>query len=287
MSKSHEELSETHIVGSTTTEWVVAAKDCPELGVHFIKHVGVVDAAAPCKMVRMKLSGAYLMASLEGAGLILLDGRWRTCRKGLACMAPPHARHAFHATQGKRWKFCWVRYEQPSELKPMISVMAPVLAKYDGRPLASAIMGLRAECEGVREAQAIHHWVELIQMYALRFAHPWRADDRLGRLWSAVGESPGENWTLAKLAQMSHSSAEHLRRLCQRELGRSPMRQVTHLRMQHAVRLLQSTDDTIESVAGAVGYANPYVFSNTFKKWTGRRPSAFRSKNRGHEREAR
>ena len=278
MSKSHEELSETHIVGPTTEEWVVTAKDCPELAGHFIKHVGVADAAAPHEMVRMKLSGAYLMASLEGEGQILLDGRWRICPKGLACMAPPHALHAFHASAGKRWQFCWVRYEQPRELKPIILAMAPVLAKFDGRALASAIMGLRAECEGMREARAVQQWVELIQMYVLRFAQPWRPDDRLGRLWIAVGESPGENWTLAKLARMAHSSEEHLRRLCQRELGRSPMRQVTHLRMQHAIRLLQSTDDTIESVASAVGYANPYVFSNSFKKWTGRRPSAFRQK---------
>ncbi len=279
MSKSHEELSETHIVGPATQEWVVAAKDCPELAGHYIKHVGVADAAAPYEMVRMKLSGAYLMASLEGEGQILLDGRWRTCRSGLACMASPHAQYAFHAPAEKRWKFCWVRYQQPRELKPIISSMAPVLAKFDGRALASAIMGLHAEYGGVREARAIQQWVELIQMYVLRFAQPWRSDDRLGRLWSAVGESPGEYWTLTKLARMAHSSEEHLRRLCQRELGRSPMRQVTHLRMQHAVRLLQSTDDTIESVAAAVGYANPYVFSNTFKKWTGRRPSAFRRKN--------
>lgn len=61
-------------------------------------------------------------------------------------------------------------------------------------------------------------------------------------------------------------------------MGRSPMRQVAHLRMQHAAQLLRTTDATIESIADAVGYANPYVFSNAFTKWTGSRPSAFRGR---------
>ena len=276
MSKSHERISETHIVGDATMERIATAGECPILRNYHIKHVGVADAAAPYKMVRERLSGAYLMASLQGEGQILLDGRWQSCGAGIACMAPRHALHAFHPTAGKRWRFCWVRYEQPDEQKPIISAMSPVLARYDGRALGSAIEGLCSEVEGERDSNAMHQWVELIQMYALRFAEPWRSDDRLWRLWNAVTESPAEDWSLEKLADRAHCSPEHLRRLCQREMGRSPMRQVAHLRMQHAAQLLRTTDAKIEAIAEAVGYANPYVFSNAFNKWTGSRPSAFR-----------
>lgn len=276
MSKSHEKISETHIVGRATKERIAAAIDCPILRSYHIKHVGVADAAAPYRMVRERLSGAYLMASLQGEGQILLDGRWQSCGRGLACMAPRHAQHAFHPTPDKRWRFCWVRYEQPDEQKPIISAMSPVLARYDGRALCSAIEGLCAEVEGERDTNAMHQWVELIQMYALRFAEPWRSDDRLWKLWNAVSEEPASDWTLEKLARLAHCSPEHLRRLCQKEMGRSPMRQVAHLRMQHAAQLLRASDGTIEAIAEAVGYANPYVFSNAFTKWTGSRPSAFR-----------
>jgi AraC-like DNA-binding protein len=110
----------------------------------------------------------------------------------------------------------------------------------------------------------------------MRFAQPLRGDDRLWHLWELVGRELSRRWTLPALARASHLSAEHLRRLCKQQLGRSPRQQVTYLRMQRAGELLATTDDKIEAIAAAVGYENPFVFSTTFKKWIGWRPSEFR-----------
>gem|GEM_PF-5729283 len=52
--------------------------------------------------------------------------------------------------------------------------------------------------------------------------------------------------------------------------------------MQKAAELLAKTDDQVESVASAVGYANAFVFSNTFKRWVGWRPSEYRKKDHHH-----
>ena len=124
----------------------------------------------------------------------------------------------------------------------------------------------------------MHHWVELIQTYVLRFAQPWRMDERLSLLWERVAERLPEEWTLHDLAHLAHMSEEHLRRLCTQQLGRSPMRQVTYLRMRRAAELLATTNAKIESIALEVGYQNPFVFSTTFKKWIGWRPSEHRVK---------
>ena len=56
------------------------------------------------------------------------------------------------------------------------------------------------------------------------------------------------------------------------------MQQVTFLRMQRAAELLSTNNDKIEVIAASVGYQNPFVFSTTFKKWIGWRPSEFRAK---------
>jgi hypothetical protein len=90
---------------------------------------------------------------------------------------------------------------------------------------------------GAMDPVALHHWVELIQTYVLRFAQPWRGDDRLWRLWEVVDRSLHQSWTLEKLCQFSHFSSEHLRRLCRQQLGRSPMHHVTYLRMKRAASL--------------------------------------------------
>jgi len=280
MSRKHDHLSETHILGPDTREWRVRAEECPALGMHHIAHVGVADAAVPYEVVRMDLSGTYMLSCVAGRGRILIDGRWQICKAGSACFAPPHAMLAFHAEPGTRWEFSWVRYTHQTGQKAIMSASSPALTRFDPLPLRSAVMGLYQEVQGAVAPPTVSHWVEIIHLYVTRFARPWQTDDRLGHLWERVSVSLQESWTLERLAQHCHLSAEHLRRLCRRELGRSPMQHIIYLRMQHAAKLLSTTEDKIETVASAVGYENPFVFSTTFKKWVGWRPSEYRAKQR-------
>jgi AraC-like DNA-binding protein len=280
-------LAETHILDGNLAQWVVRvdkrdprswlseAPNCPALGQYQIAHVGVWHTRAPFRVVRTHLSGTYFMACFAGKGKILVDGRWKTCGAGMACLLPPHTLNAFHAVADQEWRYCWVRYQQPPEQQPIASVSTPVLARYDCQPLRAAILGLHYECAGASVPSAMHHWVELIQTYVLRFAQPLQEDFRLWHLWENVAANLAEHWTLEKLAGKAHMSGEHLRRLCHRQLGRSPMHHVTHLRMRQAVELLASTDEKIESIALAVGYASPFAFSNAFKQSTGWRPSEY------------
>lgn len=290
MSGKHDSLSETHIIGPGTSQrvvrmdthdlrpWLQDARICQTLGLHQIAHVGIADAATPYRVVRKDQGGTYLLACFGGKGRILVDGRWQACAAGTACLLPPHTFNSFEALPDSRWQFCWVRYEEPREKKPIVAASSPVLAKFDSQPLRHAIEGLYCECGAGMSPGALHHWVELIQLYVLQFAQPWQGDDRLWRLWNRVVEELDQEWTLDKLASISHVSSEHLRRLCRRQLGRSPMQQVTFLRMQRATELLSTTNDKIEVIASEVGYQNPFVFSTTFKKWIGWRPSEFRSR---------
>ncbi|MEY3896574.1 MAG: hypothetical protein RLZZ214_2094, partial [Verrucomicrobiota bacterium] len=110
----------------------------------------------------------------------------------------------------------------------------------------------------------------------LRFAQPHRSDDRLWRVWQRVETDLARAWTLDELAAIACLSGEHLRRLCRKELGRSPMQQLTHLRLHRARHLLSITDDKVEVIARAVGFESAFTFSNTFLKWIGWRPSEFR-----------
>ena len=78
------------------------------------------------------------------------------------------------------------------------------------------------------------------------------------------------------MAGVAHVSEEHLRRLCRRRSGRSPMQHLTFLLIQRAKYLLSSTDDKIDSIARVVGYENPFAFSTLFKHWVGWSPPRYR-----------
>ncbi|MEW6155930.1 MAG: helix-turn-helix transcriptional regulator [Verrucomicrobiota bacterium] len=258
--------------------WIESFPVCPALNQYRLVHVGIMETTAPTRIVRTNQTTTYFLACFGGKGRVLIDGRWRMCKAGFASLLPAHTLNAFEALPGVNWKFCWACYEYPPEQRPVADAASPVMTRFDARALHSAIEGLIHECDSLAEPALIQHWVDLIEGYVRRFAKPMQQDDRLQMLWERVIAQLPDRWTLPRLAAEAGYSKEHLRRLCRRQLGRSPMHQVTYLRMRRAAELLASSTLTIEAIAEKVGYHNPFVFSNAFTKWIGWRPSEYRRK---------
>ncbi len=273
------EATRYHVVrsdDSDTRDWMRAEPVCPLLAQHHIAHCGIMDGKPPLEIVRADPSGTFMLACLEGEGVILADGRWRRISAGQACLLPPFVMNALKCLPGKTWKFAWVRYRESREARPIVSALSPVTGPFDVAPLRAAIEGLHAESVAENGGSALHHWSELVHHYVVRFAQPHHKDERLWRVWQRVETDLARPWTLDQLANIGCISGEHLRRLCRKELGRSPMQHLTHLRLQRARHLLSVTDDKVEVIARAVGFESAFTFSNTFKKWIGWRPSEFR-----------
>lgn len=267
--------------GADCRPWISSFPVCPLLDQYHIAHVGLMEAVHPYEIVRGRQTSTYFLACHGGRGRVLIDGRWRDCRAGMACLLPPHILNSFRAVPGVKWEFCWVCYLQPPGQRPVYDTASPVLARYDHVPLQSAILGLIHECRNPAAPATIQRWVELINEYVLRFAKPATRDRRLLDLWERVTAHLSDNWTLGRLAREAGYSGEHLRRLCHLEVGRSPVHQVIYLRMRRAAELLDSTSNKIEAIAQAVGYENPFAFSKAFHKWVGWPPSEYRGNRTG------
>ncbi len=280
MSKHPDISKETHVLGDDTLQIVVRAEQCEALAARHIAHVAVVDAAQPYTIVRTHLSGAFMQVCLSGEGRTLLDGRWSTHKPGRVSFAPAHVLHAFHCVPGKRWRLAWVRF-MPTSQRSVDGAMAPTISPFDGRVLEHAILGLASEMESAADPGTCGVWVDVIERYVARILEPLQREPRLVKVWNAVQADLARDWTLGELAQLANTSEEHLRRLCQKSLGRSPGRQLATLRIAHAAHLLATTEHKVEAVARAVGYANPFAFSNTFKRLTGFRPSDYRARPQG------
>lgn len=273
-------LTETHIFGDVSRCTMVRAEHCGALAARHIAHVGVIDAAAPYRIVRTDLSGAYMHVCLGGEGRTLLDGRWYPHKAGMMSFAPVHVLHAFHCVPIKRWQVCWVRF-MPSSARSVNGAMTPGMTRFDGHGLEHAILGLAAEMKGAADPGTCSIWIDVIERYVSRVIEPWQREPRLVSVWNTVGYDLSRNWTVAELARLAHTSEEHLRRLCQKSLGRSPGKQLAAMRMAQAAHQLTTSVDKVEVIARNVGYLNPFAFSNTFKRLTGFRPSEYRSKLHG------
>ena len=183
MTEIHLDLAETTVDGTGTRHWSLTREACPELAVRRIKHLGLTDAASPYRRVRVRPAGSFVMVCHEGRGRMLLDGRWQSSRAGVACLAPPRVLNAFHALPGVRWRFAWIRYDEPEHVRPLVSAASPVRVRCAAESLRRIVTGLRAEWEGTRDPRLVHHWIELAHGEAQRIAQPWQVDERL---WGAV-----------------------------------------------------------------------------------------------------
>lgn len=262
--------------GRGTVQRMLEASACPALAVHRISRVGLDIATPGFQRVRVRPSGSFVMAVCAGSGRILLDGTWQTVRAGTACMAPPRILNAFEASPQGKWEIAWVRYDEPAPVHPLVGAASPQRVKFAVQDLRRAIEGLLAEWEGARDSRLIHHWVELVHGLARRIARPSRVDARMWALWEEIGEDLAHPWDLETLATRFHSSREHLRRLCLKQLGRSPMQHLTYMRMQRARQLLEDTNDKLESIAAAVGYESGLALARAFRRWVGCTPTDYR-----------
>ncbi|MBQ8508730.1 MAG: helix-turn-helix transcriptional regulator [Clostridia bacterium] len=117
------------------------------------------------------------------------------------------------------------------------------------------------------------------QVYAARnptpSAHPQNLSPTVAegiRYLRANFADPGCN--VEALAEHLHMSETYVRRLFMRDLGVSPKRCLSDLRMERAQSLLNAGYDTVAAVAEQVGFRDAKNFATAFKKRFGYPPSA-------------
>lgn len=260
--------------------WLEPFPVCPILNRYRIAHVGLMTAVSPYEILRGRQSSTYFLACSRGRGRFLVEGAWQECRPGMAYLLPPRISNGLRAVPNVTWEFCWVCYIEPADQRPALDSPAPVAGVYDYAPLQSAILGLMHEARSGAAPAFLQRWVELIHEYVQRFAGTPASSRRLRALWERVTTELEGDWTLERLAREAGYSAEHLRRLCHLEIGRSPMHQVIFLRMRRAAELLATTTEKVGTIAQQVGYEDPFVFSRAFHRWIGWGPSEYRTGQR-------
>lgn len=84
------------------------------------------------------------------------------------------------------------------------------------------------------------------------------------------------SWTVEELARLAGMSRTTFAVRFQELTGTTPLAYLTHVRLVAAVEALERTDDTLEAIAGQVGYGSEAAFSNAFKRAVGMAPGTYR-----------
>lgn len=85
--------------------------------------------------------------------------------------------------------------------------------------------------------------------------------------------------TLAGIAKASHLSVSRLAHLFKEQMGITLIDYLTNVRINHAKRLLLSTEKNCTSICFEIGYNNQSYFTRTFKQLVGMTPRQYRLTN--------
>jgi transcriptional regulator GlxA family with amidase domain len=106
--------------------------------------------------------------------------------------------------------------------------------------------------------------------------HDRETNEKIEQTISYMMDHLDQPLQVATLAAMACVSPSHYFALFKRRTGSAPMDYFTRLRMEHARRLLDSTNQSVKEVAAALGYDDPFYFSRVFKGVNRVAPSLYR-----------
>ena len=98
----------------------------------------------------------------------------------------------------------------------------------------------------------------------------------IGATLRAMHGDPARAWTVADLATMASMSRSAVARRFTEIVGSPPLAYLTDWRMALARELLRDTDESLASIATAVGYSSEFSFAATFKRHNGVAPGRWR-----------
>jgi AraC family transcriptional regulator of arabinose operon len=106
------------------------------------------------------------------------------------------------------------------------------------------------------------------------------ADPRVERAISFLIDGFKKPFHLPTLARECGLSVSRLSYLFHRETGKTPGQFLEEQRLSHAAHLLRRTSLTVGEIATECGFADPFYFTNRFRRRQGMSPSRFREKAR-------
>jgi AraC-like DNA-binding protein len=101
------------------------------------------------------------------------------------------------------------------------------------------------------------------------------ADKQMSAAITAMHESPGDRWTLPKLAEHAGMSRSTFALKFKETVGASPMEYLTRWRMLVAADKLTNSSDPISAIALSLGYDSESAFSTAFKRVMGSSPRQY------------
>jgi AraC-like DNA-binding protein/quercetin dioxygenase-like cupin family protein len=114
-----------------------------------------------------------------------------------------------------------------------------------------------------------------------RKIYEYKQHDKIEKSIHFMRSCMNKKLSLEDLADHCGLSVSQFCLLFKKRTARTPLDYLTHLKIQHASKLLDFSDLRISEIASQTGYSDPFYFSRVFSKVMGLSPRAYRNLKKG------
>lgn len=262
----------------------------------FVTDAGYFPAAENHLVERLRGAPTTLvMLCLRGHGWIRTRDDTRTVSAGSWAWLPANQPHAYGTSrESEPWTIAWAHFagDETSAWRGLLGsgeASGPfVLELPDDRLDEIALDQVYAALERgyalhhqVAAAAALRHSLSTVAQLASASRGMRSSVDRVIASVETLRRSWQQPHRLAELATAAGVSVTHYSTIFRRHTGFSPIDFIIRQRVQHACRLLDTTELSVAEIAGQSGYDDPYYFTRCFRRVMGCSPRAYRKIPKG------
>lgn len=230
-----------------------------------------------------------MIVTVTGAGYIRQRGSELVARAGELILLRAGAPHDYGTAAGSpRWRYLWCHFHPRDEWIDLLAwpeiVSRIMCVRLDDPAVRRGVLSRLREVDAFAKGShpladrfavnALEHALLLINEVTGRVASG--LDPRVVEAMQRLGSDLAQSVTFADLAQALGLSASRLAHLFRASTGMSPGQYREQQRLRRAAELLATGGQRVGVVAAAVGFSDPFYFSQRFHRFAGVAPLHYR-----------
>jgi len=271
------------------------ARSHPLLRGFHVTDAGYFPAAENHRVERPEGAATTLVIlCLRGTGWVRSAGETCEMAAGNLVWLPAGEAHAYGAGGKNPWTILWAHFAggEVDAWRELLDVPGPAQTKVQELPddrldevgldqVYAALERGFALRHQVAAAAALRHALSTVVQLAHTPRGERSAHERVVRSIETLRRDWQRPRRLDELAAAANMSVAHYSALFRRETGFAPIDFLIRLRVQHACRLLDTTDLSVAAIAERVGYPDPYYFTRCFRRVMEVAPRLYRKVPKG------
>ncbi len=236
-----------------------------------------------------------LIYCVEGEGWFRLGGRQFTVHPNQFFILPEHTAHAYGSNADQPWTIYWMHFNGRKAAFFSEDFACPTAITPTSHSRIKERLYLFEEIYGslsrgysknylLYATTSLFHFLGSMKFIGeYRDSNPSRGEGRdvTDEAIHFMYEHLARRLTLDEIAQEVKLSVSYFCAQFSRKTGYSPLRYLTHLRIQEACHYLDFTSLKVNQISPLVGFEDSLYFSRLFTKTMGVSPSGYRAQKKG------